>query len=359
MIIDNHVHLFPNQSGPAGYSDTRAYARQLQEKVGPLWRDRMNTSHTDHKYIPEPDEDVGFAVGKYGRWHWRKHWEDCWMQRGPVMLGDMEHTAEQVLAHMEFVSVDMAVLGGGYMEPNYEREHFIPDIIDRWPDRFIGTVSIQYDLNEGDEYLQGEIRKLTEAVEERGVRGLFSALPKGQPVDDPRCDPLWKEAVRLRIPVCIDTGLNSRDAYMAEIRSIENVCRRFPDLNVIDGHAGGNLRHPGDPDYVDNPREFFNLLKMGNFYLEFGTVLIYERWSTWGRDYEYPYPRHQQLLKTVYENFGAGNIVWGTDVPWCQRVVTYRQNWDLVRLHTEFMTSEDRDLLMGGNLARLYKVGEG
>ena len=38
---------------------------------------------------------------------------------------------------------------------------------------------------------------MTDAVEEHGFRGLFSALPKGQPVDDPRCDPLWKEAVRL------------------------------------------------------------------------------------------------------------------------------------------------------------------
>jgi predicted TIM-barrel fold metal-dependent hydrolase len=357
MIIDNHVHLFPDQAGTAGYEDLATHGKELQKKVGRLWRDRMVTSHTDLKYIPEPGEDVGFSVGKYGKWQWTKHGETCWMLRGPVALENMVHSPEQVLAQMDAVCVDMAVLEGGYMEPNYERTQFVPQIIKKWPDRFIGTVSIQYDLTQSDEYLQGEILKLTEAVEEHGFKGLFSALPKGQPVDDPRCDPLWKEAARLGVPVCIDTGLNSREDYMAEIRSIESVCRRFPELNVIDGHVGGNLRNPKDPEYVDNPREFFDLFKLGNFYLEFGCVLIFERWSTWGRDYEYPYRRHEQFLRTAYENFGARNLIWGTDIPWCQRVVTYRQNWDVVRLHTEFMTDEDRALIMGDNLARIYKVG--
>ena len=213
MIIDNHVHLFPSQAGSAGFPDTTIYARQLQRRIGPLWRGRMNTSHTDPKYIPEPEEDVEFTVGKYGRWHWRRHGEDCWIQRGPVMIEEPEHTPEQMLAHMDSVCVDMSVLEGGYMEPSYEREVFAPDIITRWPDRFIGIVSIQYDLNQSDEYLEGEIRKLTHAVEDQGFKGLFSSVPKGQPVDHGRCDPLWKEAIRLGIPVCIDTGLNSRDEY--------------------------------------------------------------------------------------------------------------------------------------------------
>ena len=358
MIIDNHVHVFPNQAGPAGYPDAKTYHRRLQGFVDRVWRYRMNTSHTDPKYIPEPNEDVGFRVGKYGKWHWRKHGEDCWLQRGPVMIEEPEHSAEQVLAHMDSVCVDMAVLEGGYMEPNYEREVFAPPIIKKWPDRFIGTVSIQYDLSQSDEYLRGEIRKLTQAVEEVGFKGLFSHVPKGQPVDDQRCDPLWKEAARLGIPVCIDTGMNSKDAYFEEIRRIESVCRRFPELNVIDGHVGGNMRHPSDPDYVDNPREFFNLFKMGNFYLEFGCVLIFERWSIWGREYDYPYHRHQAIVKTIYENFGPKNMIWGTDLPWGERVCTYRQNWDLMRLHADFMTEEDRKLVMGDNLARIYKVGE-
>jgi predicted TIM-barrel fold metal-dependent hydrolase len=359
MIIDNHVHVFPSQAGPAGYDDPKAYQRLLQEQIPRQWG-RMISSHVDRKYIPEPGEDVGFTVGKYGRHHWRKHGQDCWVQRGPVVLAEPEHTPEQMLAHMDFVGIDAGVIQAGYLEPNYGREVFFADCIKRWPDRFIGTVDIEYDLSKDDAYLQGEVRKLTRAVEELGFRGLFSHVPCDQPVDDPRCDPLWKEVIRLGIPAYLNTGLKPRKIpraeYLEDVWRIENVLKRFPEMNVIDAHIGHHLRPPNDPERVDNPREFFPLLKLGNFFLEVGYVLAFENWAVWGKEFEYPYPRHEQIIKTLYENFGAGVIVWGSDMPWTQRTCTYRQCLDLVRLHTSYMTEEERDLITGGTLARLFKV---
>jgi predicted TIM-barrel fold metal-dependent hydrolase len=356
MIIDNHVHVFPDQAGPAGHPDTQTYSRELQHSVERYWG-RMVTSHRDPKYVPEPDEDVGFHVGKYGRYHWRKHGEDCWLQRGPVVLETVEHTPEQMLAHMDFVGVDKAIVLAGYMEHNYGREIYFADVIRRYSDRLIGTVAIEYDLTKDDEYLQGEIRKLTWAVAESGFKGLHTHVVKGQPVDDPRCDPLWREVVRLGIPVYMDTGYNSRADYAVEIQRIENVLQKYPEMNVIDCHIGANVRHPSDPEYVDNPREFFSILKLGRFHLEVGYVLAYENWSVWGREYQYPYPRHVQIIKSVYENFGPQVLVWGSDMPWAMRTCTYQQNLDLIRLHTDFMTEEDRKLVMGRNVARLFKVG--
>ena len=45
-------------------------------------------------------------------------------------------------------------------------------------------------------------------------------------------------------------------------------------------------------------------------------------------------------------------------MPWAQRSCTYQQNFDLVRLHTDFMTDDDRKLVMGDTLARLYRVDQ-
>ena len=356
MIIDNHVHVFPDQAGPEIHPDPAAYARQLQETIGRFWG-RMVTSHQDPKYIPEADEDVGFQIGKYGRYHWKKHGEECWLQRGPVVMERMEHTPEQMLAHMDFAGVDMAIIQAGYMENNFGREVYFADCLKRWPDRFIGLAAIDYNLTEDDETLQVEVRKLTQAVEELGYRGLFmSHADTAQPLDHPRFEPLWREAVRLGIPVHINTGLNPKSEYLEQIQRIETVLQRYPELNFINAHIGSNIRHPRDPEYVDNPREFFPLFELGRFCLEVGYVLSYENWQVWGREYEYPYPRHEQVIKTVYENFGAGALVWGSDMPWAQRTCTYRQNQDLIRLHTEFMKEEDRSLVLGGNLARLHKV---
>ena len=357
MIIDNHVHAFPDQAGPAGYPDAESFARKNQASIRTFWG-RFNMSHTDPKYIPEPDEDVDFRVGKYGRWYWRKHGEDCWVQRMSAAMSEPEHPPEQLLAHMDFVGVDMGVIQAGYMEPNHGREVYFTDMIKRWPDRFIGTVAIDYDLTKSDEHLQAELRKLTHAVEELGFKGLYSHVPRSQPVDDPRCDPLWKEVVRLGTPLFLNTGFNSREAHFEEIRRIENVLRKYPEITATDNHTGGNIRHPKHPEYVDNPREFFPLFKLGNFLLEVGYVLAYENFDIWGREFEYPHPRHEQIIKTIYENFGADVMVWGSDMPACMRVCTYRQNLDLVRLHTDFMTDADRALVMGDNLARIYKVSK-
>ena len=172
MLIDNHVHVFQDQAGTQVFPDTEAYARHLQSSIGPFWGRRV-TSHTDRKYIPEPDEDVGFHIGKFGRYQWTKHGEECWIQRGPVIMEVMEHSPQQLLAHMDFVGVDKAIIQSGYMETNYGRDDYYADCIKRWPDRFIGTAHLDYSLAADDHTLQGEVRKLTRAVEELGHRGLF------------------------------------------------------------------------------------------------------------------------------------------------------------------------------------------
>ena len=358
MIIDNHVHVFPDQAGPAGHPDAQTYRKGVQPAVRSIWG-RWVTSHSDPKYIPDPGEDVGFTIGPYGRWHWQKHGEACWTRQTNEAMTVYEHSPEQMLEHMDFVGVDMGVIQTGYMAPEYGQEVYFLDCIKRWPDRFIGLTTIDYDLSKGDEHLQSEIRRLTRAVEEQGYKGLESHVARDQPVDDPRCDPLWNEIARLGIPVFLNTGLgNSREEHLAKIKGIENVCRRYPEMNALNAMMGAMVFHPDNPDYVDNPREFFPLFALGNFYLEVGYVNSFENESIWGRESEYPYPRHEQLIKTIYENFGAGVMVWGSDMPFAMRTCTYRQNLDTIRWHTNFMTDADRALVMGDNLARIYHVGD-
>ena len=355
MIIDNHVHVFPDQGGSAGYADVHSQLDRLQGSVGRFWG-RMLTSHDDPKFIPEPNEEVGFYVGKFGRYHWTKFGEECWLQRGPVALERMEHTADQMIAQMDFVGVDKAVILSDYVEPNFGRQTYFTDAINRYPDRLIGSVAIQYDLQNSTEYLLSEINKLTHAVEVSGFRALHRHLPKGQPLDDKRCDALWKEVVRLGIPVYMDTGFNSKTDYMDEIQRIENVLRNYPELIAIDCHLGANVRHPTDPEFVENPKEFFKLFKLGRFHLEVGYVLAYENWGVWGQDYEYPYPRHAEIIRQAYENFGPQVLVWGSDMPWTMRTCTYQQNLDLIRLHTDYMSEQDRSLILGGNIAKAFGI---
>ena len=85
MIIDNHIHVFPDQEGPAGYKNAAAYRVELQKTVSPSWG-RMYSSHPDTRYIPDAGEDVGFRVGRFNRFEWQKHGEDVWLQRGAISI---------------------------------------------------------------------------------------------------------------------------------------------------------------------------------------------------------------------------------------------------------------------------------
>jgi predicted TIM-barrel fold metal-dependent hydrolase len=56
----------------------------------------------------------------------------------------------------------------------------------------------------------------------------------------------------------------------------------------------------------------------------------------------YPYARAQVHFRQTYERFGAGKLVWGSDMPNVGRYCTYRQAlayaWDA----GDFLTAEDR-----------------
>ena len=127
MIIDNHIHIFPDQAGPDTGPDPARHVAQLQKSVADFWG-RMVSSHTDPKFIPDPDEDVDFTVGRHGRYYWRKHGEACWLQRGPAFMARMESTPEQIIAHMDAVGVDMAVIQADYDYVDFDtgRECLLP-----------------------------------------------------------------------------------------------------------------------------------------------------------------------------------------------------------------------------------------
>ena len=56
--------------------------------------------------------------------------------------------------------------------------------------------------------------------------------------------------------------------------------------------------------------------------------------------------------------FGAGKLVWGSDMPNLERFCTYRQCVDYVRKHCLFLTAGEKDAVLGGNAAQLFNLGQ-
>jgi predicted TIM-barrel fold metal-dependent hydrolase len=355
MIIDAHAHVFPHFEKAAGFRDARVWRAQQQNDIARLWG-RMVSNTLDPSAIPDPGEEVNFRFGKYGRFYWTKHGRECWLQRFPTLMTEMEWTPEQMIASMDAVGVEKALLQAGYMETNYCRQYFT-ECMGKYPDRFIGTVSIDYDIEKPGRYRDQELEKLRAAARQ-GMGGVFQGFPRQQRevMDDDRFNPFWGEMARLGVPHIFITGFRPKRDYLRSLSCLERVLRKFPDLRGVIGHLGGNIRPPGDPNDTDTPEELMRILKLPNAYFEVGYVLAYENWEIWKEDYEYPYPLHTRLIKRIYDEIGAERLLWASDIPNIYRTCTYRQCFDLVRLHFDFLAEEEKGQVLGGNAAGLFKI---
>ncbi|HSR12869.1 MAG TPA: amidohydrolase family protein [Thermodesulfobacteriota bacterium] len=353
MIIDSHAHIFPHHGGASGYKDVPTHLKAQQATMANYFG-RMLTNTLDPQYIPGPDEKVDFRVGRYGRYYWNKNGKEIWLQRFPPNMVEAEWTAEQMVAYMDFAGVDTAILQSGYMEVNYCREFFYEGM-KKFPGRLIGSVSTEYSLKQSQKERDAELDKIRREVG-RGMRAVFQGYLREEPCDDPAFEPYLKTIIELGVPHFFWTGFQPKKDYLDFLARIEKVMKKFPELKVIIGHLGGNIRPPGDPNFTDTPSELRPLMKMPNFYFEVGYVLAYENWAHWKENYEYPYPLHTKLIKRVYDEIGADRLLWASDMPFLYRTCTYLQCLDMVRLHFPFLNEEEKKKVLGENAKKLFGI---
>ena len=68
----------------------------------------------------------------------------------------------------------------------------------------------------------------------------------------------------------------------------------------------------------------------------------------------YPHPALQPLVRALYDAVGPSRLVWGSDSPVVEQHLTYRQSLDIFREHAPYLSTAEKNLILGGNLARLF-----
>ena len=92
---------------------------------------------------------------------------------------------------------------------------------------------------------------------------------------------------------------------------------------------------------IDNPNFHLQLL----FAIFLGGV--------WG----YPMLEVRPAMEELARRIGPDRLMWGTDIPMVVRFYTYRQTLEHMRRCSDFLSPEEVDLIMGGNIARLMGAG--
>jgi predicted TIM-barrel fold metal-dependent hydrolase len=69
---------------------------------------------------------------------------------------------------------------------------------------------------------------------------------------------------------------------------------------------------------------------------------------------EYPFPSARDAVYRLYDRLGPRRLVWGSDLPNVERHCTYEQSLTYLSRHCPAIPPEDMQLILGGNLARLF-----
>jgi aminocarboxymuconate-semialdehyde decarboxylase len=225
------------------------------------------------------------------------------------------------------------------------------------PDRFVAIASVALQHPElAAEQLQDGVKRL-------GLRGAsIGGHVNGEDVSLPKFDPFWAKAAELGVPVFMHPGgatnivkpgaLDGRGdlgniignpletTYFLSRLIFDGTLDKFPGLRVFAAHAGGYLpSYLGRTEAACTVRSNANCAnkKKPSDYLKTQIVIDTMVFSGEG-------------LRHLVAEVGAGQVVYGTDVPF---------NWpvtvDLV-LDAPFLSNADKEAILGGNLVTLLRI---
>ena len=148
---------------------------------------------------------------------------------------------------------------------------------------------------------------------QRGCRGLRlrPRLPGEERIfGDPASDPLWAAAERLGIVVSLLAGPQ-------HLQTIGRLAGRFAGTSIVVDH----LAHP-DPTEGAAGVGFRRLLALAAHPRVFVKLSGFHHFS---RE-PFPFADCWPLVQAVYEHFGPGRLIWGSDFPHVARGGGYGEN---------------------------------
>ena len=308
MIIDSHCHVFETLRGYTG----RGY-------VTPVGYGRVRFDNGDTaRMLPPLNEETRF-------------------------------TAEMLLAYMDWVGVDKALI----MTHNFHGylNDYVADCIRRWPDRFFGACSVDPCAAQRD----AMVRRLTDELGFRNFKlelsvdaGLLGFHP-GLKLNQPQLMDLWRQLDERKMTLMLDLGFIGEPANQKG--ELLEIAGTFPNLTIVVVH----LCYPpvgrpvGDPQWVAW-QSMLELAQHPRIYLDIA----------WGGlltdDEEYPFEKRQAVVQTAVERVGAHKLIWGTDVTSFLTKATYRQGLDWVRKHCGFLSAEQKAAILGETARTVYHV---
>jgi len=354
LIIDSHAHIFPFLGGKSEYESKEIQLMYAQKLISDHFEPArkledfsvidQNTLWDRNKLGPEGMYDVDFRAGKFGRYEWTKDGIDYCKQYMPVGLQEMVAPPEFLIAQMNHIGVDKAVLQRAHIYGKLE--NYYHDAIGRFPQRLIGLVQI----DESKAYTDEQIAELHRAIGELGFSGLYfepgALFVNGfrHNFDEAIFGPFWAEVDSLSTPIFVQTD---RSKFLDQMKSWRNILEKYPNMVFVISLGLPEQLALRDGE-VHIPELVHDLVSGYKVFLELAYPV------SMGKKSDYPYPDAQRLIKHLYDAFGPEKLVWGTDIPNVERYCTYAQSLTYITHYCNFLSEHDKELILGKNVLRIF-----
>jgi predicted TIM-barrel fold metal-dependent hydrolase len=235
-------------------------------------------------------------------------------------------SAKELLAEMDAAKVDRAVL----VPPNWvgDNNATAMEAAATYPNRFAVVGRFNLKAPDARKQLNGWLAQ----PHMLGIRATFHTSPYRDWLDDGTLDWFWAGCERFRIPVmALVPGM---------VQKLRFILERHPSLRILIPHMGciTSLRAPEAFSDLDD------LLYLRRYPGVFVMVSSVPNFS----NERFPFADLQPFLKRIFDGYGPKRMLWGSDLT--RLTSTYRECVDQFQTALDFLTSQDRDWILGGSL---------
>jgi L-fuconolactonase len=251
-----------------------------------------------------------------------------------VLAGPPEVTAADMIKAMDEVGVDGALLVSVYTMYRWDESYAVA-VQKAHPGRF-GVIK---PVNANDPKVEDTIAKWAEMDGAVAIRIMFTPEISTDAAD-PGINRVLAAAAKHDLPV----NLMAR----GRLEQVGLLAKRNPNTTLVIDHLG--LEQPMAPPPPKQP--WIELPKLLALATHPNVVVKITGACTLSHE-KYPYRDIWDPLESIFEAFGLGRCMWGTDWTRAVALLTYKEGVESFRV-TDRLSDSDRAVLMGGSLQKIY-----
>jgi L-fuconolactonase len=251
-----------------------------------------------------------------------------------VLHGPPEVTGDQMVAAMDAVGVDGAVLVSAFTMYRYDASYAI-SVRNAHPGRF----ALVKPVDPTDAAVADTIAAWAKTDGAIGVRIMMRGEVSTDAAD-PGLNRVLAAAARHDLPVNL--------LSYGRLQQVGLLAERNPDTTLVIDHLG--LQQPHEPPAPAQPfADLPALLALASY----ANVVVKITGACTLSHEPFPYRDIWDPLGRIFDAFGVERCLWGTDWTRAVGLLTYQQGVEAFRI-TDRLSDSDRITLMGGTLARVY-----